>query len=275
MPWVRFDDQYPIHRKVDGLSDAAFRLHTSAIFWSARNLTDGFVSREDLDGVTARVRTPARFAAECVRRGVWHGALEPCDSEKCPGPVDNDGWIIHDYWWYQPTKEQVRRDRAHNARRQALFRNPALKQAVRDRDHDMCRYCGAQVRWGGGQSPRSGTYDHVDPAGENTADNLVIACLACNSRKCDRTAEEAGMQLRPPPGDNGSRNASTQAYVTRPRPGPPLKGGGASARASPNGPRGAKPPWCGHCDERTRCRIFWEQDAGDNLRLLTEWNALP
>jgi hypothetical protein len=28
-------------------------------------------------------------------------------------------------------------------------------------------------------------------------------------------------------------------------------------------------------DERTRCRIFWEQDAGDNLRLLTEWKELP
>ena len=126
MPWVRFDDQYPIHRKVDGLSDAAFRLHTSAIFWSARNLTDGFVSEEDLGGVTARVRTPARFAAECVRRGVWHGACEPCDSEKCPGPVDNpagsDGWIIHDYWQYQPRKEQVLRDRDAAAKRQARWR---------------------------------------------------------------------------------------------------------------------------------------------------------
>jgi hypothetical protein len=122
MPWVRFDDQFTIHRKVDGLSDAAFRLHASAIFWSARNLTDGFVSREDLDGVTARVRTPARFAAECVRRGVWHDAREPCPSEKCPGPVDEDGWVIHDYWQYQFTKDQVVRDRDAAARRQANWR---------------------------------------------------------------------------------------------------------------------------------------------------------
>jgi hypothetical protein len=27
-------------------------------------------------------------------------------------------------------------------------------------------------------------------------------------------------------------------------------------------------------DERTRCRIYWEQDAGENLRLLTEWIEL-
>lgn len=122
MPWVRFDDQYPIHRKVDGLSDAAFRLHTSAIFWSARNLTDGFVSREDLDGVSARVRTPERFAAECVKRDVWHDARWPCPSEKCPGPVDGDGWIIHDYWEFQFTKEQVLQQREANRHRQKQYR---------------------------------------------------------------------------------------------------------------------------------------------------------
>jgi len=122
MPWVRFDDQFPIHRKVDGLSDAAYRLHTSAIFWSARNLTDGFVSEEDLDGVSARVRKPARFAAECVKRDTWHDARTPCPSEKCPAPVDGDGWVIHDYWEYQPKKAQVIRDREAAARRQAKWR---------------------------------------------------------------------------------------------------------------------------------------------------------
>ena len=122
MPWVRFDDQFPIHRKVDGLSDAAYRLHTSAIFWCARNLTDGFVPEEDLDGVTARVRTPARFAAECVKRGVWHDARHPCPSRNCPGPVDNDGWVIHDYWDYQFTKEQVIHNRESAKERQKRHR---------------------------------------------------------------------------------------------------------------------------------------------------------
>ncbi len=126
MPWVRFDDQFPIHRKVDGLSDAAYRLHTSAIFWSARNLTDGFLPRGDLDGVTARVRTPARFAAECVKRGTWHDSREPCTSQKCPAPVDGgypQGWVIHDYWDYQPSKEQVLREREAAARRQKKWRD--------------------------------------------------------------------------------------------------------------------------------------------------------
>ena len=165
MPWVRFDDQYPIHRKVDGLSDAAFRLHTSAIFWSARNLTDGFVSREDLGGVTARVRTPERFAAECVARGVWHDARQPCPSEKCPGPVDADGWVIHDYWEFQPSKEQVMRDREAAAQRQAKWRAK----------------------------------------------------------------------------HNGSSNAVTNAVSASSPPRPPLKGGGASARATRKGAN-ARPP---------------------------------
>lgn len=134
MPWVRFDDQFPIHRKVDGLSDAAYRLHTSAIFWSARNLTDGFVSREDLDGVTARVRTPARFAAECVKREVWHDARRDCPSEDCPGPVDKDGWVIHDYWDYQPSKAQVIHNRESDRQRQKRHRDGrnAVSHAVTD-----------------------------------------------------------------------------------------------------------------------------------------------
>ena len=122
MPWVRFDDQFSIHRKVAGLSDAAFRLHVSAIFWSARNLTDGFLPREDLDDVCARVRTPERFAAECVHREAWHPPGEPCDSPKCPAPVEGDGWVIHDYFEYQPSKEQVMRDRESAAKRQAKWR---------------------------------------------------------------------------------------------------------------------------------------------------------
>lgn len=107
MPWVRFDDQYPIHRKVAGLSDAAFRLNSAAIFWCSRNKTNGFVPEEDLDQVCAQVRDPARFAIECVRRGTWHKADYACASEDCPGPRAGRGWVIHDYLFYQPTKEET------------------------------------------------------------------------------------------------------------------------------------------------------------------------
>lgn len=120
MPWVRFDDTFPVHRKVDGLSDTAFRLHVSAIFWCARNLTDGAVPEEDLELVTARVRAPARFATELVRRGLWHEAGHQCDSEHCP-PAADSGWVIHDYLEFQPSKEKVGRQRDAKAERQARW----------------------------------------------------------------------------------------------------------------------------------------------------------
>lgn len=121
MPWVRFDDHFPVNRKVDGLSDTAFRLHVSAIFWCARNLTDGVVPEADLELVTARVRAPARFSTELVHRGLWHEAGFECGSEHCP-PPGPDGWVIHDYWEFQPSKEKVIADRASNAERQKNWR---------------------------------------------------------------------------------------------------------------------------------------------------------
>jgi hypothetical protein len=127
MPWVRFDDHYPVNRKVDGLSDTAFRLHTSAIFWCARNLTDGVVPEDDLELVTARVRAPLRFATELVRRELWHVAGYQCSSEQCP-PSGPDGWTIHDYFEYQPTKTKVMADKAANAERQRLFKDRKASQ---------------------------------------------------------------------------------------------------------------------------------------------------
>lgn len=93
MPWVRFDDQFPIHRKVEVLSDRAFRLHVRAIFWCARNLTDGFVHRRELSVVAGRMRGPGKCVAELVASGLW---IE-----------QQDGWIIHDYLDYQPSRERV------------------------------------------------------------------------------------------------------------------------------------------------------------------------
>lgn len=96
MPWVRFDDNYPTSRKVGGLSDAAFRLHTEAIFWCARELTDGRIAGDELKQVSGIAR-PDRHVAELVRRGLW--------------AETDDGWEIHDYLKYQPSRAKVLADR--------------------------------------------------------------------------------------------------------------------------------------------------------------------
>ncbi len=107
MPWVKFDDQFTAHRKVCGLTDAEFRLHVEAIFWCARNLTDGLVADSELELVT-RLRQARKHAAGLVVRGVW--------------VATDGGWRIHDYLEYQPPKERVIADRQAQAERQRKWR---------------------------------------------------------------------------------------------------------------------------------------------------------
>ena len=61
------------------------------------------------------------------------------------------------------------------------------------RDSHACQYCGAMERL---------TLDHVLPksrGGPDTWENLVAACVPCNTRKGNRTPDEAGMPLRRQP----------------------------------------------------------------------------
>ncbi len=61
------------------------------------------------------------------------------------------------------------------------------------RDHSTCQYCGTQP----GTSEL--TIDHVVPrsqGGVSTWENCVLACVACNARKANRTPEQAGMKMR-------------------------------------------------------------------------------
>lgn len=120
MPWVRFDDMFPINRKVDGLTGDAFRLHVSAIFWCARNLTDGFVPESDLELVTARVKGVRKHAHELVERDLWITR---------PG-----GWLINDYLEFQPSKEKVLADREAAAERQRRWREKRLSNGDNGRN---------------------------------------------------------------------------------------------------------------------------------------------
>lgn len=64
------------------------------------------------------------------------------------------------------------------------------------RDHSTCQYCGVQP------GSEELTIDHVVPrsqGGASTWENCVLACVACNKRKADRTPAEAGLRLRKPP----------------------------------------------------------------------------
>lgn len=70
------------------------------------------------------------------------------------------------------------------------------RRNVFKRDHATCQYCA--VRPGSEEL----TIDHVIPrsqGGQTSWENCVLACVACNARKSNRTPDQAGMKLRRPP----------------------------------------------------------------------------
>ena len=80
-----------------------------------------------------------------------------------------------------------------HARPGAIDPTPALtNQALFARDQHLCLYCGREFH-------RSTlTRDHVQPVskgGRDIWENVVSACFHCNSRKGNRTPQQAGMPL--------------------------------------------------------------------------------
>jgi 5-methylcytosine-specific restriction endonuclease McrA len=70
------------------------------------------------------------------------------------------------------------------------------RRNVFKRDHYTCQYCNVQP------GTEELSIDHVIPrshGGTSTWENCVLACVACNKRKADRTPQQAGMKLRRPP----------------------------------------------------------------------------
>lgn len=173
MPWVRFDDQFPIHRKVDILSDAAFRLHVSAVCWCARNLTDGFIATAELRSVT-RARKPDKVVAELVRSGVWRET--------------GGGWEIHDYLEFQPSREKVDRERKAKAERQKRWsekrtnRVDASADASIDASKDDAPYPPRPEGSGaGGKHPARGAPGRAHPSGS------PVRAVPNWCGKCDET----------------------------------------------------------------------------------------
>lgn len=68
------------------------------------------------------------------------------------------------------------------------------------RDRYTCQYCGKQCK--GEVAMEELTIDHVMPksrGGKSTWENCVLACVVCNTKKANRTPEEAKMHLRRAP----------------------------------------------------------------------------
>lgn len=202
MTWGKVDDKLWGSPKWLAAPPRARALWVTALSWCSDQLTDGDVPLVVLPMLGGR---PAD-ARDLVTAGLWE--------------VTDRGWMFHDWADYQPTRASVLAERRSGAERQKVARSPELRQAVRDRDGDVCRYCAHTVHWNDRRGALGGTYDHVNPYGGSTVENLVVACRGCNASKGRRTPEEAGMVLRPAPGSkSGSRSESDSPRPpTRPDP---------------------------------------------------------
>jgi 5-methylcytosine-specific restriction endonuclease McrA len=74
-----------------------------------------------------------------------------------------------------------------------LMQNKPSRAMIYKRDGHKCQYCG---------STRNLTIDHIFPAskgGDNSWENLVVACMPCNTRKGDKLLEETNLILETTP----------------------------------------------------------------------------
>jgi 5-methylcytosine-specific restriction endonuclease McrA len=185
------------NEKLAILTDAEYRAHVSGILAVAATapvrgrLLVGDMEAEPIQ-IAKKAGVSVKVAQSAIRKMQRVGVLYRDEELGC--------WAVHD--WEQLNPEPKLGDPTA-ARRQALHRNATLRKALRERDQDMCRYCGVDVDFLDRRSRAGGTYDHVDPEGDNTMDNLVVACRSCNSGKGSRTPEQAGLVLRPTPSRSG------------------------------------------------------------------------
>lgn len=130
MTWTRLSDSLNSDPRYLRLSDAAFRLHVSALVWCNQHLTDGLVPELALRTLT--LVDPERLVDELVRVGLW----APLDLA-----TDEHSWQID--WTEQEPGDDVRDRRKRNAERQARFRDRRDRHA--EGDHSRCdpSRCGA------------------------------------------------------------------------------------------------------------------------------------
>jgi len=182
LDWIKVSTDIGVDGDLEHLSDAAFRTYIELLAASSALLNDGRVCRRD-----ARKRCNTRRLSVAL------------DELSASGHVilDGDFIVLPKYGKWQLTRAEVEYARRVNSQRVALFREPGLQKAIRDRDGDFCRYCGQKVNWHDRRGPSGGTYDHVIPDGGNTLENVVVCCRSCNSSKGGRTPEEWGVELIP------------------------------------------------------------------------------
>lgn len=190
MTWMKIEDSLPEDPQSIEIGEDACWLFVCAIAYCSRNLTDGKLPKNVVPRLTSK-----RNVAALTKKLLAIGWLREEGGE----------YVVVNYLKYQRSKAEVVQDREYARRRTALNANPELSKAIKTRDHNRCRYCGVPVNWRDRRGPTGGTYDHIVPitaGGQETMENIVVACRRCNSAKGARPLAESGLSLRPVPAGN-------------------------------------------------------------------------
>jgi hypothetical protein len=108
--WARIDDALPDHPKIARAGPLAAWLYVAGLCYSARFLTDGLIPASQVRRL-ADVDNAVKLAAKLVEVGLWENA--------------DDGYLIHDYGSYNPTRERALADKARAKERMDRWRGNA------------------------------------------------------------------------------------------------------------------------------------------------------
>lgn len=236
MSYFMVDDQLPVNPKVKQLAArtlagsaehrleglAALGMWTLAGASTQASMTDGRVSIVDLIGFMYDKELALRLAGLLVEVGLWHTAQHDCS--RCP-QVGSLEWVFHDWADLKyDSGEMTRLKRAKSRElKDAKIVNAVWLRDCADYPHatkGKCRYCGTMLNR---QTRRGDTrphLDHVNPNVYEGARNIVLACRPCNQSKYNKTPEQAGMTLLPPP----SRVRPSQVIAEPPQVAPAGRG---------------------------------------------------
>ena len=118
MPWFRLDDKTDEHPKLARVGVLGLGLFVKAGLYCARNLTDGFIPERKAREIAASVfeagHEPGEWLAQMVQAGLW---------DKVP-----DGYRVHDYLEYNPSRAKVEKQRADAKRRKQQWKERQEEQ---------------------------------------------------------------------------------------------------------------------------------------------------
>lgn len=132
MTWLRLDDGFDENLKLLLAGPKAGWLNVRGMLFCARNETDGFIPKEALAKIgsdySAQQRT--KLVRSLIEAGLWHLAKEAPKCKRCKHrwkKTPGDGWVIHDFLDFNPSKEKLEADRAAARSRMAKVRSTDVR----------------------------------------------------------------------------------------------------------------------------------------------------